>query len=96
MILNNLLNFYTEEELSSLLNKIKEKSVDLIKQLINITTHKIFEDFNSFSFSNYSIVNGGKRYNNYVNYFTVIKRIYDNMNKSFSKSQINEIIKDDL
>ena len=50
MILNNLLNFYPEEELFSLLNEIKEKSVNLIKQLINVTTHKIFEDFNSFSF----------------------------------------------
>ena len=96
IILNNFLNLYPDEELSTLLNEIKEKSVDLIKQLINDTTNKIFEDFNSLSFSNYPIVNGGKGYNKYVNYFTVIKRIYDNMSNCFSKIQINEIIKEDL
>ena len=96
IIINNFLIIYPEEELSSLLNEIKEKSVDLIKQLINDTTNKILEDFNSLSFSNYPIVNGGKGYNKYVTYFTVIKRIYDNMCNCFSKSQISDIIKEDL
>ena len=96
IIINNFLIIYREEELSSLLNEIKEKSVDLIKQLINDTTNKILEDFNSLSFSNYPIVNGGKGYNKYVTYFTVIKRIYDNMCNCFSKNQLSDIIKEDL
>ena len=95
-ILNKFLLNYPDEELSSLINELKMKCIDLIMQLINDTTSKIFEDFNSLSFSNYPIVNAGKGYNKYVNYFTVIKRIYDNMSNCFSKSQINEIIKDDL
>ena len=93
-ILNKFLIYYPDEELSSLLNELKMKCIDLIMQLINDTTSKIFEDFNSLNFSNYPIVNKG--YNKYVNYFTVIKRIYDNMTNCFSKSQVNEIIKDDL
>ena len=74
-ILNKFLLNYPDEELSSLINELKMKCIDLIMQLINDTTSKIFEDFNSLSFSNYPIVNAGKGYNKYVNYFTVIKRI---------------------
>ena len=94
--LNIFLTYYPEEELSSSLNELKMKCVDLIIQLINDTTNKIFEDFNSLNFTNYPIVNAGKGYNKYVNYFTVIKRIYDSMCNCFTKIQINEIIKDDL
>ena len=95
-ILNKFIVYYPEDELISLLNEVKMKCIDLIMQLINDTTSKIFDDFNSLNFSNYPIVNGGKGYNKYVNYFTVIKRIYDNMSNCFTKNQINEIIKDDL
>ena len=95
-ILNKFIVYYPEDELTSLLNEVKMKCIDLIMQLINDTTSKIFDDFNSLNFSNYPIVNGGKGYNKYVNYFTVIKRIYDNMSNCFTKNQINEIIKDDL
>ena len=96
IILNKFFIYFKDEELSSLLNELKMKCIDLIMQLINDTTSKIFEDFNNLNFSNYPIVNSGKGYNKYVNYFTIIKRIYDNMNNCFSKNQINEIIKDDL
>ena len=96
IVLNKFILVYPEDELTSLLNELKMKCIDLIMQLINDTTNKIFEDFNSLNFTNYPIINGGKGYNKYVNYFTVMKRIYDNMCNCFSKSQINEIIKDDL
>ena len=96
IILQPFLLKYPEEELTSLLNELKMKCIDLIMQLIHDTINKIFEDFNSLNFTNYPIVNSGKGYNKYVNYFTIIKRIYDNMCNCFSKSQINEIIKDDL
>ena len=96
IILNKFIIKYPSEEISSLLSEIKTKCVDLIIQLTNDTTNKIFEDFNALDFSNYPIVNGGKGYNKYVNYFTILKRIYDNMCNCFSKKQINEIIKNDL
>ena len=100
IIIENILQIfllkYPDEELSTILNEIKIKCIDLIMQLMHDTINKIFEDFNNLDFSNYPIVGSGKGYNKYVNYFTVIKRIYDNMCNCFSKSQINEIIKDDL
>ena len=96
IILNKFMIKYPSEEISLLLSKIKIKCVDLIIQLTNDTTNKIFEDFNALDFSNYPIVNGGKGYNKYVNYFTILKRIYDNMCNCFSKEQMNEIIKDEL
>ena len=96
IILNKFIIKYPSEEISSLLSEIKTKCVDLIIQLTNDTTNKIFEDFNALDFSNYPIVNGGKGYNKYVNYFTILKRIYDNMCNCFSKEQMNEIIKDEL
>ena len=106
MILNKFIINYPENEITSLLNEIKIKCIDLIMQLTNDTTNKIFEDndttnkifedFSSLDFSDYPIVNGGKGYNKYVNYFTILKRIYDNMCNCFSKKQINEIIKNDL
>ena len=96
MILNKFIIFYPENEITSLLNEIKIKCIDLIMQLTNDTTNKIFEDFSSLDFSDYPIVNGGKGYNKYVNYFTILKRIYDNMCNCFTKKQINEIIKNDL
>ena len=96
IILNKFIIKYPSEEISSLLSDIKTKCVDLIIQLTNDTTNKIFEDFNALDFSNYPIVNGGKGYNKYVNYFTILKRIYDNMCNCFSKEQMNEIIKDEL
>ena len=96
IVLNKFIIFYPDDEITSLLNEIKMKCIDLIMQLINDTTNKIFEDFASLDFSNYSIINGGKGYNKYVNYFTILKRIYDNMCNCFSKGQMNEIIKDDL
>ena len=96
IILNKFIIKYPSEEISSLLSEIKTKCVDLIIQLTNDTSNKIFEDFNALDFSNYPIVNGGKGYNKYVNYFTILKRIYDNMCNCFSKEQMNEIIKDEL
>ena len=96
IVLNKFILAYPEDELTLLLNELKMKCIDLIMQLINDTTNKIFEDFNGLNFLNYPIINGGKGYNKYVNYFTIMKRIYDNMCNCFSKSQINEIIKDDL
>ena len=96
IILNKFIIKYPSEEISSLLSEIKTKCVDLIIQLTNDTTNKIFEDFNALDFSNYPIVNGGKGYNKYVNYFTILKRIYDNMCNCFTKKQINEIIKNEL
>ena len=96
MILNKFIINYPENEITSLLNDIKIKCIDLIMQLTNDTTNKIFEDFSSLDFSDYPIVNGGKGYNKYVNYFTILKRIYDNMCNCFTKKQINEIIKNDL
>ena len=96
IILNKFIIKYPSEEISSLLSEIKTNCVDLIIQLTNDTTNKIFEDFNALDFSNYPIVNGGKGYNKYVNYFTILKRIYDNMCNCFSKEQMNEIIKDEL
>ena len=96
LILNKFIIAYPEKDLSLLLNELKLKCIDLIMQLINDTSSKIFEDFNNLDFSNYPVVNGGKGYNKYVNYFTILKRIYDNMCNCFSKNQINEIIKDDL
>ena len=96
IILNKFMIKYPSEEISSLLSEIKTKCVDLIIQLTNDTTNKIFEDFNALDFSNYPIINGGKGYNKYVNYFTILKRIYDNMCNCFSKEQMNEIIKDEL
>ena len=96
IILNKFMIKYPSEEISLLLSEIKIKCVDLIIQLTNDTTNKIFEDFNALDFSNYPIVNGGKGYNKYVNYFTILKRIYDNMCNCFSKEQMNEIIKDEL
>ena len=96
LVLNKFIITYPEKDLSLLLNELKLKCIDLIMQLINDTSSKIFEDFNNLDFSNYPVVNGGKGYNKYVNYFTILKRIYDNMCNCFSKNQINEIIKDDL
>jgi hypothetical protein len=92
-IINQFLLFYPQQELVSVLNNLTTTCIDLIVQLINDTIAKTFEDFNKLNFQNYPIVNGGK-YNNYVNYFTVLKRIYDSMNNCFNKSQINKIFKE--
>ena len=93
-ILNQFLLFYPEQELIFLINDLITTCIDLIVQLINDTINKSIEDFNSLNFKNYPIVNGCKGYNNYVNYFTVLKRIYDNLNNCFNKNQINQILRD--
>jgi hypothetical protein len=92
-IINQFLLFYPQQELVSVLNNLTTTCIDLIVQLINDTIAKTFEDFNKLNFQNYPIVNGGK-YNNYVNYFTVLKRIYDSMNNCFNENQINKIFKE--
>ena len=76
--------------------ELKLKCIDLIMQLINDSFNKIFENFNYLDFSNYPTANGDKGYNKYVNYFNILKRIYNDICNCFSKNQINEIIKDDL
>ena len=88
--LNKFLLCYPEQEMVTLLNTLSTTCIDLLVQLIKDTTNKINEDFENLDFKNYPIVNGGKGYNNYVNYFTILKRIYDNMNNCFTKSQINK------
>jgi hypothetical protein len=93
-ILNNFMLFYPEQELVSLINNLTTTCIDLIVQLITDTVNKTYEDFNNLNFSNYPIINGGKGYNNYANYFTILKRIYDNMNNCFNKSHINKIFKE--
>ena len=93
-ILNQFLLFYPEQELVSVLNNLTTTCIDLIVQLINDTINKTFEDFSILDFQNYPIINGGKGYNNYVNYLTILKRIYDNMNNCFNKNQINKVFKE--
>jgi hypothetical protein len=93
-ILNNFLLLYPEQELVSIINNLTTSSIDLIAQLINDTTIKIYEEFKNLNFKKYPIINGGKGYNNYVNYFTILKRIYDNMNNCFTINQINKIFKE--
>ena len=93
-ILNNFLLLYPEQELVSIINNLTTSSIDLIAQLINDTTIKIYEEFKNLNFKKYPIINGGKGYNNYVNYFTILKRIYDNMNNCFTVNQINKIFKE--
>ena len=93
-ILNQFLLIYPEKELVSILNELGTTCIDLIVQLITDTINKTYEDFNSLNFKNYPIVNGGKGYNNYVNYLTILKRIYDNMGNCFNKNQINKIFKE--
>ena len=90
-ILNQFLFFYPEQELVSIINNLTTTCIDLLVQLINETVNKTFNDYNSLDFKSYPIVNGGKGYNNYVNNFTILKRIYDNMTNCFNKNQINEI-----
>ena len=90
-ILNQFLLFYPEQGLVSILNNLTTTCVDLIVQLIKDTINKTCEDFNKLNFEKYPIINGGKGYNNYVNNFTILKRIYDNMNNSFNKNQINKV-----
>ena len=90
-ILNQFLLFYPEQELVSILNNLTTTCIDLIVQLIKDTINKTYEDFNKLNFEKYPIINGGKGYNNYVNYFTILKRIYDNMNNCFNKNQINKV-----
>jgi hypothetical protein len=93
-VLNQFLLFYPEQQLVSELNELGTTCIDLIVQLITDTIGKTYEDFNSLSFKNYPIVNGGKGYNNYVNYLTILKRIYDNMSNCFNKNQINKIFRE--
>jgi hypothetical protein len=93
-ILNQFLLFYPEQELIFVINDLTTTCIDLIMQLINDTINKSIEDFNSLNFKKYPIVNGGKGYNNYVNYFTVLKRIYDYLNNCFNKNQINQMLRD--
>ena len=93
-ILNNFMLFYPDQELVSLINNLTTTCIDLIVQLITDTVNKTYEDFSNLDFTNYPIVNGGKGYNNYANYFTILKRIYDNMNNCFNKSHINKIFKE--
>ena len=93
-ILNQFLLFYPEQEVVSVINNLTTTCIDLIVQLINDTISKTIEDFNKLNFKKYPIVNGGKGYNNYVNYFTILKRIYDNMNNCFNKNQIIKIFKE--
>ena len=93
-ILNPFLLFYPEQRLVSTLNNLTTSSIDLIAQLVNETINKINDDFKSLNFKKYPIINGGKGYNNYVNYFTILKRIYDNMNNCFNKDLINKIFKE--
>ena len=93
-ILNQFLLFYPEQEIVSVLNNLTTTCIDLIVQLINDTINKTLEDFNKLNFKKYPIISGGKGYNNYVNYFTILKRIYDNMNNCFNKNQINKIFKE--
>ena len=93
-ILNQFILYYPDQELVSLINNLTTTSIDLIVQLINDTINKTYEDFNKLNFKKYPIINGGKGYNNYVNYFTILKRIYDNMNNCFSKNAINKVFKE--
>ena len=93
-VLNQFLLFYPEQQLVSELNELGTTCIDLIVQLITDTIGKTYEDFNSLNFKNYPIVNGGKGYNNYVNYLTILKRIYDNMSNCFNKNQINKIFRE--
>ena len=93
-VLNQFVLLYPQQELVSVINNLATNCVDLIVQLIKETTNKTYEDFNSLNFNKYPIVNGGKGYNNYVNNFTILKRIYDNMNNCFNKDQINKIFTD--
>ena len=92
--MNQFLLFYPEQQLVSELNELGTTCIDLIVQLITDTIGKTYEDFNSLNFKNYPIVNGGKGYNNYVNYLTILKRIYDNMSNCFNKNQINKIFRE--
>ena len=93
-VLNQFLLFYPEQQLVSELNELGTTCIDLIVQLITDTIGKTYEDFNSLNFKNYPIVNGCKGYNNYVNYLTILKRIYDNMSNCFNKNQINKIFRE--
>ena len=93
-VLNQFLLFYPEQQLVSELNELGTTCIDLVVQLITDTIGKTYEDFNSLNFKNFPIVNGGKGYNNYVNYFTILKRIYDNMSNCFNKNQINKIFRE--
>ena len=93
-VLNQFLLFYPEQQLVSELNELGTTCIDLIVQLITDTIGKTYEDFNSLNFKNFPVVNGGKGYNNYVNYFTILKRIYDNMSNCFNKNQINKIFRE--
>jgi len=93
-VLNQFLLYYPEQKLVSELNELGTTCIDLIVQLITDTIGKTYEDFNSLNFKSYPVVNGGKGYNNYVNYFTILKRIYDNMSNCFNKNQINKIFRE--
>ena len=93
-VLNQFLLYYPEQQLVSELNELGTTCIDLIVQLITDTIGKTYEDFNSLNFKNYPIVNGCKGYNNYVNYLTILKRIYDNMSNCFNKNQINKIFRE--
>ena len=93
-VLNQFLLYYPEQQLVSELNELGTTCIDLIVQLITDTIGKTYEDFNSLNFKNYPIVNGCKGYNNYVNYLTILKRIYDNMSNCFNKNQINKILRE--
>jgi len=93
-VLNQFLLYYPEQQLVSELNELGTTCIDLIVQLITDTIGKTYEDFNSLNFKSYPVVNGGKGYNNYVNYFTILKRIYDNMSNCFNKNQINKIFRE--
>jgi hypothetical protein len=93
-VLNQFLLFYPEQQLVSELNELGTTCIDLIVQLITDTIGKTYEDFNSLNFKSYPVVNGGKGYNNYVNYLTILKRIYDNMSNCFNKNQINKIFRE--
>ena len=93
-VLNQFLLFYPEQQLVSELNELGTTCIDLIVQLITDTIGKTYEDFNSLNFNKYPIVNGGKGYNNYVNYLTILKRVYDNMSNCFNKNQINKIFRE--
>ena len=90
-VLNRFLLLYPEQELSSLLNELETKCIDITVQLISDTINKTFEEFNLLDYKNYPVVNGGKGYNKYVNNFTILKRIYDNMNNCYSVSEINKM-----
>ena len=90
-ILGRFLLIYPEQEIITLLNDLGIKCIDIIVQLITDTINKTFEEFNSLDYKKYPVINGGKGYNKYVNNFTILKRVYDNMNNCFNVSEINKM-----